>query len=140
MDKPLFSVIIPVLNEEKYLPRLLGCLVKQKFRDFEVIVVDGGSTDQTVPKAQEFHSHLPAFTLMKSSQKNVSFQRNLGAQQARGTYLVFFDADVQCRSKFLAQIAVVLHKHKYMFVTTWMQADSKEPKDQLMVTINNIVL
>jgi len=51
MTKPFFSIIIPALNEEKYLPHLLDDLTKQTFRDFEVILVDGNSSDATVAKA-----------------------------------------------------------------------------------------
>jgi len=140
MDKPLFSVIIPVLNEEKYLPRLLRCLVKQAFRDFEVIVVDGGSTDQTITKTQGFTQSVPALRILHSPKKNVSFQRNMGAGTATGTYLVFFDADVQLRPRFLEQVAKSIRIHKYMFLTTWMRPDSREPRDYLIVTINNMLL
>ena len=56
MKKPFFSIIIPTLNEEKYLPHLLADLAKQTFQDFEVIVIDGQSTDQTVPKTKLFKS------------------------------------------------------------------------------------
>ncbi|MFH1244651.1 MAG: glycosyltransferase, partial [bacterium] len=52
--KPFFSLIIPALNEAKYLPLLLDDLSKQTFLDFEVIVVDGNSDDQTVAKAKSF--------------------------------------------------------------------------------------
>ena len=48
--EPFFSIIIPTLNEEKYLPLLLSDLEHQLFTDFEVIVVDGKSADKTVTK------------------------------------------------------------------------------------------
>jgi len=50
--KPFFSIVIPTLNEEKCLPRLLDDLTQQKEKDFEVIVIDGRSDDQTVKKAK----------------------------------------------------------------------------------------
>ena len=51
MTKSFFSIIIPALNEAKYLPHLLDDLSDQTFQDFEVIIVDGNSNDQTVAKA-----------------------------------------------------------------------------------------
>lgn len=140
MDQPLFSVIIPVLNEEEFLPRLLSCLAKQTFRDFEVIVVDGGSTDKTIARAATFAKKIPGFQLLESPQQNVSFQRNLGAKHAHGTYLAFFDADVGLSSRYLEQVAHAIQKHKYMFVTTWMRPDSRSPRDKLICTINNMLI
>ncbi len=140
MDTPFFSVIIPVLNEEEYLPKLLAYLTKQTFREFEVIVVDGGSTDKSVARANTYAKKLPGFQLIESPEHNVSFQRNLGAKHARGPYLMFFDADVGFASRYLEQVARAIQKHKYMFLTTYMRADSREPRDQLIVTINNMLL
>ena len=53
-QSPLFSIVIPCLNEEKYLPNLLRELTLQTFDKFEVIVVDAKSSDKTVTKAEKF--------------------------------------------------------------------------------------
>jgi len=52
--KPFFSIVIPTLNEEKYLPNLLNDLTKQKEKDFEIIVVDGKSEDRTIDIAIKY--------------------------------------------------------------------------------------
>ncbi|KKT87511.1 MAG: Cell wall biogenesis glycosyltransferase, partial [Candidatus Collierbacteria bacterium GW2011_GWD2_45_10] len=91
--KPFFSVIIPALNEEKYLPLLLADLAKQTTRDFEVIIIDGNSKDKTVAKAKLFKNKLPLLTILSSPVRNVSVQRNQGATKATGRYLLFNDAD-----------------------------------------------
>ena len=54
MGKPFFSIVIPALNEEKFLPKLLESLSHQHFCDFEVIVVDGRSKDKTVAVAETY--------------------------------------------------------------------------------------
>ena len=56
--QPFFSVVIPTLNEEKYLPRLLENLSKQTFSEFEVTVVDGSSEDETVKEAKKWQKKL----------------------------------------------------------------------------------
>ncbi len=140
MDTPFFSVIIPVLNEEKFLPQLLSCLVKQTFRDFEVIVVDGGSTDKTVEHAKKFTPSLPNLQVHISHKANAGFQRNVGASQGRGKYLVFFDADVGFSRKYLEQIAHAIKKNNFIFVTTWVRVDSKDSKEKLAAVLNNMVL
>lgn len=138
MENPFFSVIIPALNEEVFLPRLLSCLKKQTEKNFEVIVVDGQSQDHTVEKAREYLNQLPNFQILSSEKRNVSVQRNMGALQAKGTYLVFFDADIQVPRGFFHQLKVAILKKKSVFVTTWVSPDSTLEKDNVMMAVSNI--
>lgn len=140
MNTPFFSVIIPTLNEEKFLPRLLGNLTRQKEKNFEVIVVDGGSKDKTKEAALSFEPKLPGLRWFKSEKPNVSLQRNLGGQKAKGDYLVFFDADVQVPDNYLEKIKIVLERHKYPFVTTRIRADSGEIYDQVIMRVFNLTM
>lgn len=96
----LLSIIIPTLNEEKYLPILLSSLVSQTNKKFEVIVSDGNSEDKTKEKALEFKSALD-IKVYSSSKKNVSHQRNVGAKNSRGDYLIFSDADHRVENNFI---------------------------------------
>jgi len=89
---PFFSIVIPTLNEECYLPNLLCDLSRQTCRDFEVIVVDANSEDQTNYQAQQFKERFDAFTFLASTKRNVSHQRNLGADRAVADWLIFLDA------------------------------------------------
>src|SRR3990172_1161417 len=89
----MFSVIIPTLNEQKFLPNLLTSLSEQSYRDFEVIIVDGGSEDKTVVRARSYKKKLPSLTIIEHARRGVSAQRNEGAASARGEWLVFIDAD-----------------------------------------------
>ncbi|MCL5430631.1 MAG: glycosyltransferase [Candidatus Marsarchaeota archaeon] len=82
------SVIIPTLNEEKYLATPLKALKKQSFKDFEVIVADGGSKDRTRQIAKRFDSKL-----IYVKKRGISSGRNAGARIAKGKILVFLDAD-----------------------------------------------
>ncbi|MEM4577105.1 MAG: glycosyltransferase [Candidatus Nezhaarchaeales archaeon] len=93
--KTFFSLIIPTLNEEKYLPRLLRCIGKQTLRDFETIIVDGGSTDRTVEVALEYADKVIV------EEGNQAKARNLGARVSTGRYLVFLDADAAIDADFL---------------------------------------
>ena len=100
-QEPFFSIIIPALNEEKYLPRLLADLSQQTIKDFEVIIVDGQSTDQTVSRCQTYKDKLPSLEILTSPVRNVSVQRNQGGFAASGQYLVFNDADNRLPEYFL---------------------------------------
>jgi glycosyltransferase involved in cell wall biosynthesis len=82
----ILSIIIPTLNEEKYLPILLSQIKKQNFSDYEIIVADAGSTDRTVEIAQSFGCKIVKGGLPARG-------RNEGAKVAKGDILLFMDAD-----------------------------------------------
>ena len=138
MIKPYFSVIIPTLNEEKYLPVLLKSLSGQTFRDYEVILVDGKSEDNTVTVFKKFEKYLPSSQSIISNKKNVSFQRNQGALKAAGKFLVFFDADVYIDKTFLEEIHLSSIKKKFKLATTYILPDSDKSADQILLLFSNL--
>jgi len=93
----MLSIIIPTLNEEKYLPRLLESIRLQDFQDYEIIVSDAGSSDLTVDIARD----RGAKVILSNKIKHPSFQRNQGAIQANGKYILFLDADSELVDGFL---------------------------------------
>lgn len=86
----LFSVIIPTYNREQYLRETLASVLQQKFKDFEVIVVDDGSTDGTVAYVSSLKAKV---TLLPQSNAGPGAARNLGMRHATGEYLAFLDSD-----------------------------------------------
>lgn len=93
---PLVSVIIPTLNEEKYLPILLTSL-RQIDSPLEIIVVDGGSTDRTAvvaEAAKKSFCHGTTFKFVALNKKGIALQRNVGASYATSDILLFCDADI----------------------------------------------
>ena len=85
---PSLSIIIPTLNEEKCLGRTLSSLNLLKPSPMEIIVVDGGSKDETVNIAKNYD-----ITLITSATKGRAIQMNDGAKLAKGDYLCFVHAD-----------------------------------------------
>jgi glycosyltransferase involved in cell wall biosynthesis len=90
----MISIIIPTLNEEKYLPKLLECIKRQTFRDYEVIVADNNSKDKTRQIAEEH-----GCKVVDGGLPGVG--RNNGAKAAKGDYFMFFDADVAFGQRFI---------------------------------------
>ncbi len=86
---PRISVIIPAKNEEKYIHNALDGLREQSLKDFETIVVDGGSSDDTVKIARKYA------TVAVELRRGVSRGRNKGAKLAKGEILLFLDADTK---------------------------------------------
>ncbi len=93
----MLSIVIPTLNEEKFLPRLLSSIKKQSFSDYEIIVSDGGSKDNTKKIALENNCRF----IEDSLHRHPSWQRNNGAAIARGEILIFLDADTVLQDDFL---------------------------------------
>lgn len=96
----LLSIVIPVLNEEKYLPILLNTLVDQTDKNFEVIVVDGKSDDKTVEAANSYKDRLN-LRVVVSEKRNLAHQRNLGGNEPKGDYVVFVDSDFILKNDFV---------------------------------------
>lgn len=89
MHMPYFSIIIPTLNEQMRIEKLLKSLQNQSFKDFEIIIVDGGSKDNTVDAAKQFSAKV----LVKKGYKEFP-SRNIGARRSNGRVLLFLSADV----------------------------------------------
>ncbi len=90
----MLSIIIPTLNEEKYLPKLLDGIKKQSFRDYEIIVADFNSKDNTRKIARKY-----GCKITKGGVPPVA--RNNGAKVAKGDILFFIDADCVIKKSFL---------------------------------------
>ncbi len=105
------SIVIPAYNEEKYLRFTLLALKKQSFTDFEVIVVDNASTDNTAKVAKLFGARV-----VREDRKGVSYARNAGAEAANGKVLIFIDADTTA-STDLVKAYVDAFKEKVVAAT-----------------------
>lgn len=138
LKKPFLSIIIPTLNEEIALPLLLSDLASQTTDNFEVIVVDGQSSDKTLSKTDKFSLTLPKLTLLTSDKKNVSHQRNQGGIAAKGQHLLFIDADSRLPNYYLEGISYRIHSSKPDLFTSWCLPDSNSPSDKTIATILNI--
>lgn len=135
-----FTIVIPALNEEKYLPLLLSDLVDQSYQDFEVIVVNGNSEDETVAKALEFESKL-SISVITTKKRNVSHQRNLGGKKAKSPWLIFMDSDNRLPDYFLDGIRYQLAKNKETdLFTTLIKTPGNEPLDVAIQHTLNLAL
>lgn len=137
MPSPLISIIIPALNEEILLPLLLEDLLPQLTSEVEVFVVDGGSTDKTQAIVQTFHEREARIRLIISPQRGVGIQRNLGAQQAHSSYLLFFDADNRIPSSFISEITSRLQSQSPSIFTNYCTADTTHLRDRTYTWILN---
>lgn len=99
MEKPKFSIIVPVYNTEKYLKRCLDSIRKQTFKNYEVIIVNDGSTDNS----SDIISKYP-FKIINQKNQGLSMARNNGVKESSGEYLIFLDSDDYIEKDLLREI------------------------------------
>ncbi|MFC1730874.1 glycosyltransferase [candidate division KSB1 bacterium] len=87
---PEISVIIPVYNAEKYIAEALESVLNQSVKPFEIIVIDDGSTDDTIKEIEKFGSQ---FQIIRQENKGTAAARNAGINISKGSFLTFIDAD-----------------------------------------------
>ena len=87
------SIIIPVYNVERYLPVCLESIVQQFMDDYEVILVDDGSTDSSGAICNEYADRHPQFHVIHQQNQGISAARNTGIVESKGKYLLFLDSD-----------------------------------------------
>lgn len=106
MNNVTLSIIIPVYNVEGYLRRCLKSILKQNtLIDYEIILVDDGSTDTSGRICDEFQSHFPNIQVKHITNSGVAVARNLGMSLAKGKLLYFVDPDDYLTESFFIELA-----------------------------------
>ena len=91
LKSPFFSIVIPLYNKEKYVKSTLNSVFNQSFKDFEIIVVNDGSTDDSLKIIESYNSN--EIKIYSQDNSGVSVARNMGIEKAKGGYICFLDAD-----------------------------------------------
>lgn len=87
------SVIVPIYNAEAYLAKCIESLIHQTYRALQIILIDDGSTDNSLAIAGQFAANDPRIEIYAQPNQGQSVARNLGLQHANGEYISFVDAD-----------------------------------------------
>lgn len=88
-----FSIIIPAYNAERYLSECLSSVSLQSFDNYEVILIDDGSTDSTLSLVEDFALRANNATVLTGENQGLLLARRRGLLHAKGEYVVFLDAD-----------------------------------------------
>lgn len=102
----MFSVIIPYYNKSKYIQRCLDTVLNQTFQEFEIILVNDGSTDDGLHFISTHYSN--KITVINQDNRGVSAARNAGIKKAKYPFIAFLDADDCWHNQFLEQIKKVI--------------------------------
>ena len=109
MNTPFFSIVIPTYNRANFIGNTIESLINQTFTDFEIIVVDDGSTDNTGEVVKAIAD--PRVFYYKKENAERGAARNYGAQKAQGKYINFFDSDDLAYPNHLAEAKKLIDKH-----------------------------
>jgi glycosyltransferase involved in cell wall biosynthesis len=107
----LVSIILPVYNRQDYLPDCIRSIQAQTHRNYEVILIDDGSTDNTPALCKAYAEEDPRFKLLTGTHSGVSAARNLGLDAASGDFVFFVDSDDAIHPLLLETLVTAMQAH-----------------------------
>ena len=129
---PFFSVVIPLFNKKPHIKRSVSSVLQQKCTDFELIVVDDGSTDEGLLELNEFSDdRLISF---KKDNGGVSSARNLGIEKSKSKYIAFLDADDEWEPLFLSKVHEMIENYPRagMYTTSFKLIDGDNARTRIV--------
>jgi glycosyltransferase involved in cell wall biosynthesis len=117
--KMKFSVVIPLYNKGHHIIHTIESVLNQKHNDYEVLVVDDGSTDDSAEKVKQIQS--TKIRIFQQKNQGVSVARNVGIENATGEYIAFLDADDAWKPDYLETVAGLISRYPEsdIFVTAY---------------------
>ena len=112
-----FSVIVPLYNKASYVRKALASIVNQTFQDYEVIIVNDGSTDNSLAIVEKFFEQIDdrwiddRLTIISQANAGVAAARNKGVKESKGEYLCFLDADDWWEKEYLDELDKLIHEY-----------------------------
>lgn|SRR5574344_439841 len=101
----MFTIIIPIYNTETYLRKCFDSILKQTYDDFEVILIDDGSTDKSSEIIDEYIKKDARFKKIVQKNSGISIARNNGIKLAKNPYIIFIDSDDSINEELLMQVS-----------------------------------
>lgn len=101
---PLISIIVPIYNTAKYLPRCIDSILNQTYKNLEIILIDDGSTDNSGQLADKYAKNDKRIKVVHQKNGGQSTARNTGIQMAKGEYINFIDSDDEIEPNFVEEL------------------------------------
>lgn len=120
----LVSIIVPIYNSEKYLKKCLGSICKQTYKNYEVLLIDDGSTDSSEIICKNYIKEDKRFSYYKKNQGGVSSARNMGILKSKGKYITFIDSDDFISEVHISTLASKMESYD-MSIVGYSKLDNK---------------
>ncbi len=112
MKKDLISIIVPVYNIELYIDECLSSIIKQTYKNIEIIIVNDGSTDNSLKVCKKYKSKDNRIKIFSKSNGGLSSARNYGIEKSKGKYISFIDGDDTVDKKYIETLYKCIVKDK----------------------------
>ena len=127
--KPNVSIIIPVYNSEKYISKCLDSLINQTYKDYELLIVNDGSTDNSQNIINEYKNKYPEIIVLKEQENlGVAVTRNNAIEEAKGKYIMFIDNDDFVDKDYVETFVKEIEKNDYDVILGGYRRPNKEGK------------
>ncbi len=137
MNNPLVSVIVPVYNVEKYLPRCITSILLQTYSNIELLLVNDGSTDRSGRICDDYEKADNRIKVIHKSNSGVSESRNAGIAVASGEFIVFVDSDDWLEKTAIEHMVVISAREQTEIVMMWFDhRNNKIIKPAFNITSN----
>ena len=148
MNNELISIIVPIYNKEDYLPQCLDSIINQSYTNFEVLLVNDGSTDSSGIICQEYSERDSRFRYIEKKNGGVSSARNLGLELSEGAYITFIDSDDWIEFNYLevlynalrennTDVAISSYKSYYLDGNFYLRVYSSQEEEFLRIGKRN---
>lgn len=131
----MISVIIPVYNSEKYLRKCIDSVLAQSYTNFELILVNDGSTDKSAAICDEFAEKDERVKVFHNKNMGVSSSRNFALDRATGSYIYFTDSDDWIEAELLNDCIEILENEKLDIITFGYMINTKNDFDEVVNSI-----
>lgn len=112
IDAGKISIVVPVYNVEKYLKRCVESILQQDYENWELILIDDGSSDGTGVMCDQYSAHDSRIQVLHTENKGVSSARNTGKNLVKGDYILFVDSDDWLENDMLSRLVKAIIKNK----------------------------
>lgn len=133
----MISIIVPVYNVETYLPTCIESILDQTYKDFEILLIDDGSTDNSGNICDEYAKRDNRCIAIHQQNKGVYNARNTGLSHATGEYISFVDSDDYIHPQMLEILYEALQKGDYDFSMVTLKQVEQYKKEDFIPSINN---
>lgn len=139
MKYPVVSVIVPVYNAEKYLDKCIRSILCQAFTDFELLLIDDGSTDHSGSICDEYAGKDNRIKVFHKANGGVSSARNVGLDNSKGEWITFVDSDDWVEQDYLSNLISQAHANVDLIIADYNEIEEKKSEYILVTDYNRLI-
>lgn len=131
MNNELISVIIPIYNVENYLYDSIQSVLRQTYKNIELILIDDGSTDESLSICKKFQIEDKRIKIITQSNQGISYTRNVGLREAAGKYIIWVDSDDYIKKDMIEKLYYLIKKNDAdMSICNYIKGSDRDYKFQ----------